>query len=526
MSPEDLEEQHRRWRQKAVISGLLLGITIMALLFNHLGGCSRKTAPKVGDVIGACGDLQIGQVQEASCPNGEGKEISICTGDGLQLAVSCLEPPDESLTFKSRDNINADILRDLTALDERGRPNTVYLVTSHKLNEGGDLELAEQAIRKSLVSTTLERRIYEPVPIDKEKTIWRLDLEELGINAQERKLIEGEEPINIVDESGAGSLVRLLAKSNQPWFHAENWIDTTNKANVYYDLLDIPTQFGQFVQQLGVNFSGDLQNGDALLVGFNGSRISANAQSNRLVGRFESRDGFFHISFDPLAQNGVAARNLFNNPLLAQTGSRRVFDFAASEVLFTLPNGAMGAALFAANGQRQDAAPQTIVQDRDSPITTEIQNAISCYRCHASGIIPIRDEIRDHVRRNASQFLIADREIVAELYKTQATVDQLIDLDNATFGDAMAKAGVDFSQDPINLVRDSYRLNWDLKRTAAFLFLTDDELVQAINESPASLQQIGQLLSGGTATFEQFVEALPQLIIDARLFQDPIGSNQ
>ena len=61
-------------------------------------------------------------------------------------------------------------------------------------------------------------------------------------------------------------------------------------------------------------------------------------------------------------------------------------DVFAYEVIFNAPNGHQKFALFGENGELLEKGADNVVSDHriPSPITTELQSGISCYRCHGS----------------------------------------------------------------------------------------------------------------------------------------------
>jgi hypothetical protein len=77
--------------------------------------------------------------------------------------------------------------------------------------------------------------------------------------------------------------------------------------------------------------------------------------------------------------------------------------------------------------------------------------------------------------------------------------------------------------DPVNLARDRLLLDWNIEQLASFLFLSVDDFKTKLKQSAQGQAQVGQLLSGGTITFDQLVQSLPVLIADLRLFEEPIN---
>lgn len=430
--------------------------------------------------------------------------------------------------FLDLDYIEDNILLDQNRLDESDRENTRYLVSTHRRIEGQDdreFEIFEKAANKTLNSLSFERDIFAVTPVDLARSIYRLDLRAIGWDAADWQSIEYADPFKIVSNTAKGRLIRILADANQPWFHLENFINITQQPDVYYSLLDLPGTFGELADQLGVDYVEDLsETFDGRLIGFNGSPISN--QKNRLLSRHESDDGFMWITYDPVDLDGVPERNLLEFPLLAETGGKRVFDFAAGEVIFTLPNGFLGYMLVNNRGIRQNDAPINIVVDTESPVkpAPAIVNAISCHRCHSAGIIPSVDQIRNAVIANASEFDAIDVELVKALYKGPATNAALFANDNKHYKQALEKAGISQGDpDPLTASTDQFLLDWSLKEVAGFFFRGEDEFKQLLNQSAQGKAQVGQLLTGGSITFDQLVQVAPILIEDLRLFEDRLG---
>jgi hypothetical protein len=220
-------------------------------------------------------------------------------------------------------------------------------------------------------------------------------------------------------------------------------------------------------------------------------------------------------------------KNLFKDPLINGTGGVELFNQDASEVIWQLQNGMQGYALFDAAGNLLNAADPNVVIDTETPLANKvINNANSCPRCHNGGIISMQDQVLASTLANASQFVAQDVQLVKAFYQSNTSNAALFKTDQAQFAQALHALGIDPNQpDPQNVVTDQFLLNWNMKQAASFLFLTTDQMTQAINTSPTAKNQIGALLTpNGTVTFAQFTGVLQQLIKDANLFQDPVGN--
>lgn len=441
----------------------------------------------------------------------------------IENRATCRSEAEEK--HSSIDDIESVLVSDLAKIDSQDRPFIRYLVASHRYNLGEDPPSAKDAVDKALNAVVRRSRdITLTSYVDEKKTIYRVDLRSYELSRTDWLRIEAKDPFDLASNTDKGRVLRLLTATRKPWLHFDNFVDVINfNSEIYYDFLNIPLSFQSLADELGVSYAVDLFNLDATLLGHNDSPITN--QKNRLLSRHDSIDGYFWVTYDTKALGGIPQRNLYEFPLLKETGSKREFDFAAGEVIFSLPNGLQGYALFDDKGRRQDVAPLDIVRDVVSPVAPapEIKNAISCHRCHSQGIIPARDEIRAHVLDNASEFDTADVERVKALYKSQTSLNALFNIDNKRFKEAAQKLGLNIAQaDPINRERDELRLNWTDEKVAAFLFLKVSDFRQLLDSSDEAKAQVGQLLSGGSISFDQLVQVMPVFIKDFRLFEDPI----
>jgi hypothetical protein len=446
------------------------------------------------------------------------------------------------------DDVENDIVNDLLAADEDDRANYRYLVVAHKLNEGQDAETLEKMVNKTINSVSVERKLFKAVPTSGSKAVYRIDLDELGINAQEWLLIAQNDKVKLVSQTTKGKLAQTLiglGPKDPVWFHAENFADVVHKAPVYRALVDIPATFPQFTQAIGVDYAKELKDGDALLACITESSISASA-GNRMVSFHESNNspgkvGGLVVTYDPRAFNGDDTRNCFSNPFLFQTGQRRNFNFDASESLDLLDNGMLRAGLWAeleqvqnVNGKpvivnrfpnaAQDAAPTDIVADSISPVGVgpAINEALSCPVCHNQGLIPINDEVRLKLDRDPRPLNAAEVQAAEDLYRGRDDVNAAIARVNEVFQGALRTLGINPADpDPITQFTNQFKLPWGLEQTCAFVLIPDiEQCKSAIQRSESANEAFGQLLTGGKVTQAIVLNELQRFIDEALLFRD------
>lgn len=509
-----------------------LGVTVAAL---GVAYCVQPTKRIIQQAPPAptCGALQVGDTTTEACEGGE--RVMVCTTAGLkEVSSSCsgdTPPPDPGfLTFDALEQL---VLDDLSNLDKDERDDYVYIVTAHRANAGEPTVLYDRAVSKALNSISTENALANAEEVA--PGLFRVELEDYGLDAAEWTKIEDADLLNIESFTGRGDLLKLLTGKRKPIMHVEAFVDTIMRnSTVYYDLTGTPATFPELVAQLGVDYAADLADFDAIQGAFVGSPLSPH---NRMVSRHESDDGALWCTYDT-GPTDEPQENYFEFPLLGDSGGVRNAKFTAGECIYDRPNGTHGYVLFAAQDTvvgdvfvrsdlfaRQDVAPVNVVLDYRASqlgLSAEIRNAISCFACHKQGMIPFQDQIRDHVLANGSEF-DADKDIILAVYEGNQAWQNLFRKDNDLYTKVMSDLGVDVTNgEPITHCNDNYLTSWDLERVAAFLFLRPEEFKTLIDQSATARAQVGQLARGGRITFDQVLQSLPIVIQELNLFRDPI----
>jgi serine/threonine-protein kinase len=189
-----------------------------------------------------------------------------------------------------------------------------------------------------------------------------------------------------------------------PVMFADQMMDVSIIGNLYYAIIDVDVNqpLADFIaNELQIDVVANLEDEESVRAGTTKSRIS---RQDRLVQRddIEVRGGALWQSFD-FEDNGLANDSIFEDP----------FGFAAggTEVIFTLPNGMLGFII----ADENDA----IVEDSDILLDTNQNNfraitSVSCSNCHAGGLIPVVDEVREVALSNAREIGL-DRDEVEQL---------------------------------------------------------------------------------------------------------------
>jgi hypothetical protein len=479
--------------------------------------------------------------------------------DGLLESDECadVDPGGNLYTNLSLAYVEREIERDLIELNDReDQLNSRYAVIAHKYNLRSslqDMDYFKDAINKFVQSISQERRVTTVTQVDERGSIFRIDLESYKLEDFDWEDISDQDFLNFESFTVKGQLIKALTGARLPWLHADNLVFTGLGGNVcnantrknlagrpcdpqrdgaflYYSLLDFPInnrrvdkRFSDLVNlqiaYMDLNFFDEVQDFDCNFMGFNGSSISLN--KNRLMVRCDTEEGRNWITYDTNS-NDRAEQNVFEFPLLIETGGQAIYDFQASESIFTNKNGTDLYFLSDAVGNAADFAPLDTVFDNQQPgFDPTIRAAYSCFRCHSQGVLPATDQVRAKIIGIPSDLTVDDIEQVDALY--QGTGPQTFINDNRRFKQAMLEMNIEASQpDPINYLTDRMRKDLNLAEVSAITFLTRSEFLQKLNQSVNVRNQIGQLGTGGTISFQQLVNVFPDLLDDFRLNVDPI----
>lgn len=424
------------------------------------------------------------------------------------------------------DQLETVILADLNRTPRaQDRANVLYLVATHKDDAARALQAASKGLNH-LSTESRRTRAVELVP-----GLFKANLEDYDLDGGKIQLVEEKDPFDLESFTNKGELIKLLVGGGRPdgrrkpWMMLDAFLDTAMfQAPVYYALTETKGTFGEEVVASGVDFAKDLGvDFKALLSCFNGSPISSGGK-NRMIIRHDGDEGAFWTTQDPVALGGDNTRNCFQNPFPAEVGSRKIFNFAASETIKLGKNGMLFFGLWNAAGIRQNEAPLDIVNQGSSrPYADPVIRApISCYSCHSAGFLPARDQVLAQLVGNPT-FNANDQARGKALYRAEDPFPA----DNAVYRAALEDIGVDpDAEDPINVgMVDDLRTDWGLAKLGRFLLFPDLEEFRArLGESAQGRAEASALLSGDKITHDQVVNLIPTLKADLRLLQEGLGN--
>jgi mono/diheme cytochrome c family protein len=425
-------------------------------------------------------------------------------GDGNSCA-------DQEFSF---DDVFEEISTDLSRLDEDDALTARYIVLTNRANAGvcvdTTLDRDRQAIFKMVNMLSTETTVEEPVAIDPDQTIYRIDLEDYG----------WENPVTVVNADGSttdftdkweaivGNNAYAVpfvgddaddavadSGTTVPFMLADSMLDVATIGNLYYALIDIDVQdtLDNFIlNDLQIDVDQNLIDEDQVRAGTTRSRIS---RQDRVVQRdeIEIRQGVLWQSFD--FEDVDANQSIFEDP----------FGFAegGTEAIFTLPNGLFGFIIADENS--------AIVEDSDILLDTNQNNfravtSISCSNCHAQGLIPVVDEVRDIALANAITSGLNNDEVeqLENIYPEAQEFARIVEGDSTSFfRSALAQANVPLqSGDQVSQVFFRFDQRIRLNDAAGDLGVTPEFLDDNLNILEPELQ----VLDGGNLDRDDFTQ--------------------
>ncbi len=415
---------------------------------------------------------------------------------------------------------------DLTKLDRDTQIFTRYFCFTTQWNAGAkdsQMDTYRFALTKALNSLSYEAKITNPVAIDNEKTIYRVDIRNYSWRRFQWEEISRRDPYAIFTNSQKERRIRQLTQVQRlPYTRADWFMNAGLQGNLYNILMQIPNNVRNLEFDFGVNVDRNIQRGDVMRAGFNGSGVS---QQSRMLEHHETRFGSYWKSYDFLPENGQSRRNLFEFALDRRNFGDG-FDHGGGEMIFQLPNGLSLYVLTEANGQRIERGPIGIVTDPTRP-THEITNAISCVRCHHSGMIPMArgDEIRKHYETNAFAYSRREVELVRALYPGNAAIMKKMTEYNDKFDAAVKQMGknpiasVNETNEPIFLMAQQFESEMTLPLVAAELGLDVNTFQTQLQRSRFLSRRLGALNNGGTVKRVVFEDNFQFIVNQFRLGQ-------
>ena len=421
----------------------------------------------------------------------------------IQAGAPDWQMPERDTDFITPTEMLETIEKHVNSLSPFDRAFTRYFTMTHLYNAGESVEALhayQRALSKLVNSLSWGREVIKPQPIDREETIFYIDLRdyEWEIGTNRWTLIEQGYPYRIEFDTPAQTQLReqLTDLREQmdcevPFVHVDWFIATAALPPLYHDILDLPQTVHELETRLEVNVVENIRNAAGRRVwraGFNNSGVS---NHNRVVERHTSRYGAYWKSYD--FAGSVGTQNVFTHPLS--------FTHDGGEIIFNLPNGLQAYYLVDAGGNRLDAAPIQIVRNPAASDPT-VRNGLSCIGCHTEGMKVFEDEVRGVVEQNANPPFNKDRAL--RLYVEKAEMDGFLEEDTARYRQALEKTGDVFGGiEPVQRFHEAFQRPLDAAHAAAAVGLETTDLLQKVREH-ANLNNLGLgVLTGASGSVKR-----------------------
>jgi mono/diheme cytochrome c family protein len=428
--------------------------------------------------------------------------------------IDQLELPDPAGECQAPEFLDVDtqielMQRDIASLDPvTEQPFTRYLTATYSSNAGEcgrALQRQRYALFKGINSVSTETVVKQPVAIDKDETIFRIDIRDYNwdrdIDLEDDGVVDfvdGWEAIVANPETAAFAVeyqgdnaddLKADAQTAKPFFPINAFIQATEFGDLYYALIGGKANLFDFERDvLKIDTVAEIADDNLMRAGFENSGVS---KQERVLNRFDSGVAAglsYWISFDFDGGNGNGTVNGVSNGFEVNVANESIFDdplgfaFAGGEAIFSLPNGLQAYYVAAANGTRLAEAPIGVVIDpaQNNGLVT---NGASCHSCHNAGMITFTDTVRQYVEENKRDFDNETYESVLAQYPSAVEFQRQMDLDSNVHVAALERAGVPKGvPDSVSRVYLDFRLgNVKLENAAGELGIPADELLDNLD---------------------------------------------
>lgn len=402
----------------------------------------------------------------------------------LYWPVPVVKCDNDPVTF---DQLYEAVARDLQGEEADDQPFLRYISLANRVTAGvctnTTMDVERQGLTKMLNMLSIRAQIEVPLPVDKEQTLFRIDLRDfdwdrpISVNGQDfddvwEAIVEANTyAVAFVGDDADDA--REDAQTDVPVMFLDTMVDVATFGNLYYAIIgvDVTQTLDAFIlEDLEIDIEANLENEDLIRAGTTRSRIS---RQDRLIERheIEARSGVFYQSFD-FADDG-GNDSIFQDPFGFSEGER--------EAIFTLPNGML--AYLTADGDGN------LLEESDILLDTSQNNfraltGVSCGGCHITGFIPVVDEVRDVVVSNARALIAGGTldqeqlELLTEVYLPPEAFARTVEEDSISFyRNALQRADLPLrGADPVSSIFTRFDRDMELADAAGDLGASADEL--------------------------------------------------
>lgn len=419
-------------------------------------------------------------------------------------------PACDALPLLGTDELLAALATDIATLSAEARPFTRYLSLAYASNAGlcgPAIERERRALFQALNSVSLAAEIRVPVAIDRAELLYRVDLRDYFWNRPIDLEADGTDDFAdawLAVLAGAGPYAREYrgpeadalkrdARTPVPFLPVNAFVHAVATGDLYYSLVGVRPVVEETRLELGVDIVAAVVDASVIdRAGFDarGDMVSATRFPQALPGRAV-------WMLDPWTRS--VSDSLFTDP----------FGWEYTEIasIFQLPNGLQAYAVEDQDGIRASAARAHGSYCGSGEC--EPLGLPACHGCHASGLMPLRDVVRQIVTQRQSQYDSFTFDAVQRLYPLQSELDALVAADNLIHRSALERAGVPWDA-PDALSRVFYqfeRAPLEARRVAGELGVTLD----ALRAGLLALDPRMSVLSADDGAIDRttFSEALP-----------------
>jgi hypothetical protein len=432
-------------------------------------------------------------------------------------------PKTETRPFHGSKHVLTAIRDHLRQLPVEDRPFqrffTLTNLHNHPKHTGADLRLFRAALSKAVNSLSWKPRITLPTVLDKEATVFVLDIRDLDWDRDQRwRAVMAAYPYGLSytnnDDADIAKLAEEICEMTAcelPIVRVDWFVATATRPPLYHVLLSLPHHAGELERILQVDVEENFLRDRLIRGGFATSGVSG---QNRLVERHDGLHGAYWKSYDFKKES---PRSILTEYPLGPSFPRnphnhQAFQHDGGEIIFSLPNGLQGYLLVDGKDQRIDEGPIEVVSDSQK-ISGEpkIVNGVSCMNCHKHGMI----DFTDTIRAGTTVRDVARRK-VQRLYPEKREMEEKVKEDRDRFLRALEKAVgpfllvaedkdkklTDFTAEPVGTLSFQYRVaDLDLAMVACELDIAKPEELKGMIQGNRRLREMGLaslLQPGGT----------------------------
>jgi hypothetical protein len=343
---------------------------------------------------------------------------------------------------------------------------------------GQSLDAQRFALFKLINGLSLSPTITAPAAVDPDQLVFRIDIRNYAWNepvdvafapyaapgtsgiggaAQFYTRISNDDAVAHFDNkwdalvAGAGEYavpfrgpdadeVTRATGSTVPFLPAGAFIQAAAVGDLYYQMLDAPTDFASLQARYGI---GKVP-GSSGAAGKWAAFLSGGVGNNEMLAGRAASNGNALWTLDE-----VTAGQSINGALLGESLFAAPLDTNPSlglrQAIYSLPNGLQAFFQAAPDGRRLDAVGGFLLDDPSADGVTWVNVSFgfaSCNSCHQAGVLPVTDQLREYVLGEETRFDDTTRDRVASLYAPEPVMDALVRGDQERYLKALRAAGV------------------------------------------------------------------------------------